>query len=101
MYRSLVGKGFSPMIMIAHLITMIREENDNGMIIHPTLFQLGHQFAYLIINKSNIGIVMFFGFFYLRFSKIPKRSRGRAGCWDRFILMRIVIDLPFPITDSR
>src|SRR5690625_4581319 len=100
-YRPLVRKSFSPVVMIAHLISVIRNKSNQSIIIHTAFFEFRYYFSYLVVNESDIGIIMFLGIFNLICAKISKSSSRRSGGWNWLINIRIIIDFPFPISYGR
>ena len=74
MSRTLIRISLSPMIMVAQHITMIGSKTDHGIIIHTFFFQRFNNLPYLVIDKSDICIIMPSGFNGILIPKITKRS---------------------------
>ena len=74
MSRTLIRISLSPMIMVAQHIAMIGSKTDHGIIIHIFFFQRFNNLPYLVIDKSDICIIMPSGFNGILIPKITKRS---------------------------
>ena len=74
MCGALIRISLPPMIMIAQHIPMVGNIANQSIIIHSLIFQCLYYFSYFLINKCNIGIIVFSGIFSIFSSKIGKRS---------------------------